>query len=174
MIPAPRRWVMVGCLQGRREEDAPRTVNKPLTLRPETQESSRLWIKSGQSADFGGRICPGWRSSFPRRISGPFRHRNRIRVARAADSDRVAGRLHGVGVFSPCLERMEATPGIEPGFTDLQSAASPLRHVASTKMPGNARQAAGGYNRKPPLSTTRAVSHPMTKALSLLPSRSRK
>ena len=26
---------------------------------------------------------------------------------------------------------MEATPGIEPGFTDLQSAASPLRHVAS-------------------------------------------
>ena len=26
---------------------------------------------------------------------------------------------------------MEATTGIEPGFTDLQSAASPLRHVAS-------------------------------------------
>jgi hypothetical protein len=26
---------------------------------------------------------------------------------------------------------MEATPGIEPGFADLQSAASPLRHVAS-------------------------------------------
>jgi hypothetical protein len=26
--------------------------------------------------------------------------------------------------------RLEATPGIEPGFTDLQSAASPLRHVA--------------------------------------------
>ena len=25
---------------------------------------------------------------------------------------------------------MEATPGIEPGYTDLQSAASPLRHVA--------------------------------------------
>lgn len=27
---------------------------------------------------------------------------------------------------------MEATPGIEPGYADLQSAASPLRHVAST------------------------------------------
>ena len=26
---------------------------------------------------------------------------------------------------------MEATPGIEPGYTDLQSAASPLRHVAN-------------------------------------------
>ena len=26
---------------------------------------------------------------------------------------------------------MEATPGIEPGYTDLQSAASPLRHVAT-------------------------------------------
>jgi hypothetical protein len=25
---------------------------------------------------------------------------------------------------------MEATPGIEPGYADLQSAASPLRHVA--------------------------------------------
>ena len=25
---------------------------------------------------------------------------------------------------------LEATPGIEPGYTDLQSAASPLRHVA--------------------------------------------
>ena len=29
------------------------------------------------------------------------------------------------------LGKMEATPGIEPGFADLQSAASPLRHVAS-------------------------------------------
>ena len=28
--------------------------------------------------------------------------------------------------------RLEATPGIEPGYADLQSAASPLRHVAST------------------------------------------
>ncbi len=27
---------------------------------------------------------------------------------------------------------MEATPGIEPGYTDLQSAASPLRHVANS------------------------------------------
>ena len=26
---------------------------------------------------------------------------------------------------------LEATPGIEPGYADLQSAASPLRHVAS-------------------------------------------
>ena len=25
---------------------------------------------------------------------------------------------------------VEATPGIEPGYADLQSAASPLRHVA--------------------------------------------
>ena len=27
--------------------------------------------------------------------------------------------------------KLEATPGIEPGYADLQSAASPLRHVAS-------------------------------------------
>jgi hypothetical protein len=27
-------------------------------------------------------------------------------------------------------EQVEATPGIEPGYADLQSAASPLRHVA--------------------------------------------
>lgn len=27
-------------------------------------------------------------------------------------------------------DHLEATPGIEPGYTDLQSAASPLRHVA--------------------------------------------
>ena len=27
-------------------------------------------------------------------------------------------------------KNLEATPGIEPGYTDLQSAASPLRHVA--------------------------------------------
>src|SRR5579863_6944279 len=32
VIPAPRRWVMVGCLQGRRREHAPEKVNKPLTL----------------------------------------------------------------------------------------------------------------------------------------------
>jgi hypothetical protein len=29
---------------------------------------------------------------------------------------------------------LEATPGIEPGCTDLQSAASPLRHVANLKV----------------------------------------
>ena len=28
-------------------------------------------------------------------------------------------------------KRLEASPGIEPGFADLQSAASPLRHEAS-------------------------------------------
>jgi hypothetical protein len=28
--------------------------------------------------------------------------------------------------------KMEATAGIEPAYTDLQSAASPLRHVANT------------------------------------------
>ena len=32
MIPAPRRWVMVGCLQGRQRENYPVTVNKPLTM----------------------------------------------------------------------------------------------------------------------------------------------
>ena len=32
--------------------------------------------------------------------------------------------------FSNCCKRLEATPGIEPGCTDLQSVASPLRHVA--------------------------------------------
>ena len=29
------------------------------------------------------------------------------------------------------LRGMEATPGIEPGYTALQAAASPLRHVAN-------------------------------------------
>jgi hypothetical protein len=29
---------------------------------------------------------------------------------------------------------MEATPGIEPGFTVLQTVASPLRHVAETEL----------------------------------------
>ena len=29
-----------------------------------------------------------------------------------------------------CCGKLEATPGIEPGYADLQSAASPLRHVA--------------------------------------------
>jgi hypothetical protein len=28
---------------------------------------------------------------------------------------------------------LEATPGIEPGYTALQAAASPLRHVAEVK-----------------------------------------
>src|ERR1700761_7623978 len=35
-----------------------------------------------------------------------------------------------VTVSAAARRRLEATPGIEPGFTDLQSAASPLRHVA--------------------------------------------
>ena len=30
---------------------------------------------------------------------------------------------------------MEATPGIEPGFTVLQTVASPLRHVAESSLP---------------------------------------
>ena len=32
--------------------------------------------------------------------------------------------------FGGHFMRLEATPGIEPGYADLQSAASPLRHVA--------------------------------------------
>jgi hypothetical protein len=32
--------------------------------------------------------------------------------------------LHGM------LRKVEASPGIEPGYADLQSAASPLRHEA--------------------------------------------
>jgi|KBSMisStaDraftv2_1062788.scaffolds.fasta_scaffold83942_1 hypothetical protein len=38
-----------------------------------------------------------------------------------------------IGLFYPPpigRWKLEATPGIEPGFADLQSAASPLRHVA--------------------------------------------
>ena len=31
---------------------------------------------------------------------------------------------------------LEAAPGIEPGYTDLQSAASPLRHAAIRKCEG--------------------------------------
>jgi len=41
-------------------------------------------------------------------------------------------------------EKVEATPGIEPGFADLQSAASPLRHVASYAENAKADRA---YNR---------------------------
>ena len=33
-----------------------------------------------------------------------------------------------------CLAYLEASPGIEPGYTDLQSAASPLRHEAGYKL----------------------------------------
>ena len=38
--------------------------------------------------------------------------------------------------------KLEATPGIEPGYADLQSDASPLRHVASliTSSPGGATE----------------------------------
>jgi hypothetical protein len=39
---------------------------------------------------------------------------------------------------------MEATPGIEPGYADLQSAASPLRHVAP---PGRLLIAGSGRRR---------------------------
>ena len=38
--PAPRRWVMVGCLQGRRWEDAPARVNKALTVWAKLEKSS--------------------------------------------------------------------------------------------------------------------------------------
>src|SRR5476649_2256628 len=48
VIPAPRRWVMVGCLQGRRREDAPATVNKGLTLKARSRKSSAAWTKGGQ------------------------------------------------------------------------------------------------------------------------------
>src|SRR4051812_18055147 len=40
VIPAPRRWVMVGCLQGRRGNFRLWTVNKPLTLKAEMRKSS--------------------------------------------------------------------------------------------------------------------------------------
>src|SRR6185369_2903449 len=36
----------------------------------------------------------------------------------------------GLPAETPKTRRLEATPGIEPGYADLQSAASPLRHVA--------------------------------------------
>src|SRR5215510_8732716 len=40
VIPAPRRWVMVGCLQGRRGNFRPRRVNNPLTLKAKMRKSS--------------------------------------------------------------------------------------------------------------------------------------
>src|SRR5689334_12290614 len=39
--------------------------------------------------------------------------------------------------------RLEATPGIEPGYADLQSAASPLRHVA--KLVSSGRRVGHAY-----------------------------
>jgi len=47
VIPAPRRWVMVGCLQGRRRENAPKKVNKPLTLFTSLEKSSEAYFGIG-------------------------------------------------------------------------------------------------------------------------------
>src|ERR1051325_7548871 len=46
VIPAPRRWVMVGCLQGRRGNFSLWIVNKGLTVAGGTKKSSR-WAESG-------------------------------------------------------------------------------------------------------------------------------
>jgi hypothetical protein len=41
VIPAPRRWVMVGCLQGRRGNFSLWIVNKALTLMAERRKKFR-------------------------------------------------------------------------------------------------------------------------------------
>ena len=45
------------------------------------------------------------------------------------------------------IQKLEATAGIEPAYTDLQSAASPLRHVA-LQSPSNGRANVRGRLRK--------------------------
>ena len=50
-----------------------------------------------------------------------------------------ANRSPALAEFRLNEEKLEATPGIEPGYTDLQSAASPLRHVAPVSA-GNYRE----------------------------------
>jgi len=42
---------MVGCLQGRRRENAPGTVNKPLTVTWKSLKSSPGWTKAGDPQD---------------------------------------------------------------------------------------------------------------------------
>src|SRR5437868_14549795 len=42
---------------------------------------------------------------------------------------------------------MDATPGIEPGYADLQSAASPLRHVAMLEKSGAGTPSAASSRR---------------------------
>jgi hypothetical protein len=54
---------------------------------------------------------------------------NKLQHARHETAGKSAGLFEFVFIFNE--KSMEATPGIEPGYADLQSAASPLRHVAS-------------------------------------------
>ena len=60
--------------------------------------------------------------------------RDLVSIAPRACPDRPDAGILWVPVLAErlmfCFEIMEATPGIEPGYTDLQSVASPLRHVA--------------------------------------------
>ena len=53
-------------------------------------------------------------------------------TGRSSQGNEPAFALKGFGaaVSAAARRRLEATPGIEPGYADLQSAASPLRHVA--------------------------------------------
>ena len=44
--------------------------------------------------------------------------------------DQTGGCVYQTGQSNGIIENLEATAGIEPAYTDLQSAASPLRHVA--------------------------------------------
>jgi hypothetical protein len=50
---------------------------------------------------------------------------------------------------------LEATPGIEPGCADLQSATSPLRHVANPPRDAEARKECAVYHTDQGLESTR-------------------
>ena len=70
-------------------------------------------------------IAQIWRLGFVSSLApilGALTNRQRIFPSYAPRIGALLGKLG--------KERMEASPGIEPGYADLQSAASPLRHEA--------------------------------------------
>ena len=91
--------------------------------RRETSSRRRRWVMVGVSKRRHAQIRPEWL------MAGKRFARNRTS---AVQQDKLAAK------WSDFLGKMlEAPPGIEPGCTDLQSAASPLRHRASGERPSS-------------------------------------
>ena len=92
------------------------------------------WIRAARSVGSAGSHNFGLRRRLPGRSPGPT-------GCRAVTPCRARARAPARPIRAPNhrsnhryrREILEATPGIEPGYADLQSAASPLRHVASPR-----------------------------------------